>query len=63
MPTSGLVFSAIFSTTTRPSLTVLAFVDDVAGDSGDWAPIVSDGGVATADPGGGEAVCEGAQES
>lgn len=62
MPTSGLVFSAIFSTT-RLSPTVLVFIDGVAGDSGDWASMVSDGGVATADPGGGEAVCEGAQES
>lgn len=42
---------------------VLVFVDGVTEDPGDWASMVSDGGVATADPGGGEAVCEGAEES
>lgn len=62
MSTSNLVFSAVFSTT-GPSPAVLVFVDGVTEDSGDWAPIVSDGGVATADPGGGDAVCEGAEES
>lgn len=62
MSTSDLVFSAGFSTT-RPSPAVLVFVDGVTEDPGDWASMVSDGGVATADPGGGEAVCEGAEES
>lgn len=62
MLTSDLAFSAVFSIT-RPSPTVLVFVDGVAEDSGDWASMVSNGGVATADPGGGEAVCEGSEES
>lgn len=61
MPTSGLVFSAVLSTT-GPSPTVLVLVDGVAEDSGDWASMVNDGGVATAEPGGGEAVCEGVEE-
>lgn len=62
MSTSDLVFSAVFSTT-GPSPTVLVFIDGVVEDSGDWASMVNNGGVATADPGGGEAVCEGAEES
>lgn len=61
MPTSDLVSSVVFSTT-GPSPIVLVFVEGVAEESGDWASMVNNGGVATAEPGGGEAVCEGVEE-
>lgn len=61
MLTPALVSSAAFSAP-RPSPAVLVLVDGVAEDSGDWASMTNNGGVATAEPGGGEAVCEGVEE-
>lgn len=61
MLTSGLTPSVGFSTI-GPSPAVLVFVDGAADDSGDWVSIVNNGGVATAEPGGGDAVCEGVEE-
>lgn len=45
-----------------PSQVVLRLLEGAVGDSGDGASIVSIGGVASAEPGGGEAVCDGAAE-
>lgn len=55
MLTSFFVTSEPLSTTGRSSV-VLVSVDGAAEDSGDCTSIVSNGGVAIAEPGGGEAV-------